>query len=399
MSQRTGPTENCGYGRSADRLAELLVTLDASSARHWSIMPSSRNSLGFLGYLLCILPLAYYPLSLWTAAEVILSSTAEAAANRRAAAATTAEAKSSYARQWVLEKVTFGYFDGASLAEADYEQAVAIAAEAHHRTVRFGWALAGLTVAFMVFAGLATSWQTRGENRWRYVVRHATAASLILFVVGVTATAVSLVAYSDVPVLGRVIFKYESKGIAEAIGRLFDSGNVVLGWLIMLFSVIIPLVKVALLLAASTTSRGWHDAAIHGIHTFGKWSMADVFVVAVLLAIFAVGSDATTDAHAGPGLYFFAGYCLLSIAAGTALAKSRQRPPIPAFLEWRLWRNNSGDHSQEAAVVAVEGNVVRVVTRQGGRGRIELAALSDADRSYVEAWRQAASEPVFEADD
>ena len=49
--------------------------------------------------------------------------------------------------------------------------------------------------------------------------------------------------------------------------------------------------------------------------------------------------------------------------------------------------------------MAVEGNVVRVVTRQGGRGRIELAALSDADRSYVEAWRQAASEPVFEADD
>lgn len=362
-------------------------------------MSSSRNSFGLWGSLVVLVPLVYYPLAAWTAAEVIVGSTTEAAAKRRAAASTTAEAKSSYARQWVLEKVTFGYFEGASLAEADYEQAVAIAAEAHGRTLRFGWALAGLTVAFMALASAAAGWQRGGNDRWRYVVRHATAASLILFVVGVTATAVSLVAYSEVPVLGRVIFKYESKGIAEAIGRLFNSGNVVLGGLIMLFSVVIPLVKAALLLMASTTSRGWHDAAIRGIHIFGKWSMADVFVVAVLLAIFAVGSDATTDAHAGPGLYFFAGYCLLSIAAATALAKSRQRPPIPAFLEWRLWRTADGNRSQEAAVVGLDGNIVRVVTRQGGRGRIELAALSAADRTYLETWRQAASEPVFEADD
>lgn len=384
--------------RLADRLRGCSV-LQYENENDETLMPFPRNSPGLWGSLVVLVPLVYYPLASWTAAEVILSSTTEAAAKRRAAAATTAEAKSSYARQWVLEKVTFGYFEGASLAEADYEQAVTIAAEAHHRTVQFGWVLAGLTVAFMVVASLATRRKNCRENRWRYVVRHATAASLILFVVGVTATAVSLVAYSEVPVLGRVIFKYESKGIAEAIGRLFNSGNVVLGGLIMLFSVVIPLVKAALLLAASTTSRSWHDVAIRGIHTFGKWSMADVFVVAVLLAIFAVGSDATTDAHAGPGLYFFAGYCLLSIAAATALAKSRQRPPIPAFLEWRLWRTADGNRSQEAAVVGLDGNIVRVVTRQGGRGRIELAALSAADRTYLETWRQAASETVFEADD
>lgn len=362
-------------------------------------MPFARNSPAFAGYLRILVPLVCYPLASWFAAEVILSSTTEAAANQWAATATTAEAKSSYARKWVLEGITFGYYEGASLAEADYDQAVAIATKAHQRTLRFGWSLAALTLAFMAFASLAARWDSSGTSRWRFVVRHATGASLILFAVGVTATAVSLVAYSEVPVLGRVIFKYESKGIAEAIGRLFNSGNVVLGGLIMLFSVVIPLVKAGLLLAASTTSRSWHDAAIRGIHTFGKWSMADVFVVAVLLAIFAVGSDATTDAQAGPGLYFFAGYCLLSIAAAAALGKSRQRPPLPTVFEWRLWQTADGNRQQEAAVVALDGAVVRVVTRQGRRGRIELAALSDADRSYVEAWLQAASEPVFEADD
>jgi paraquat-inducible protein A len=361
-------------------------------------MPLSRNSYGFLCYLRVLVPLVCYSLAFWFAAEVIVGSATEAAANRRAAAATTAEAKSSYARQWVLEKMTFGYFEGASLADADYEQAVAIANEAHSRTMRFGWCLVGLTIAFMAFASL-TARRSGGYGGWRYVVRHATATSLILFVVGVTATAVSLIAYSNVPVLGRVIFKYESKGIAEAISRLFNSGNVVLGGLIMLFSIVIPLIKAALLLMASTTSRNWHDAAIRGIQHFGKWSMADVFVVAVLLAIFAVGSDATTDAHAGPGLFFFAGYCLLSMAAAAALGKSSQRPPVPAFLEWRLWQTADGDRRQEAAVVAVDGDVVRVITRQGRRGRIELVSLSDADRVYVEEWQKVATEPVFEADD
>jgi paraquat-inducible protein A len=351
-----------------------------------------------LMHILAILvPLAYYPLAAWLATGVVISSTAEAAASRRAAEASTAGAKSSYAGKWLLEGVTFGYYEGASLAEADYEQAVVFAIEQRRRVTRLGWPLAGLTAAFVIWTAFARYGQ--GRARWRYAVRHATAASLVLFAVGVTATAVSLVAYRDVPVLGQVIFKYESKGIAEAILRLFDSGNHILGGLVLLFSIVIPLVKAALLLAASTTSRPWHDAAIRAIHTFGKWSMADVFVVAVLLAIFAIGSDATTDAHAGPGLFFFAGYCLLSITAAAALAQAEDPPPIPVALEWRRWQAADGGREQEAAFVALDGTTVRVLTRSGRRGRLDLDRLSDADRAYVEARVRAAAAPLFERDD
>ena len=358
-------------------------------------MPWPRVTSRLLALLAVLVPLAYYPLAAWLAVGVISSSTAEAAATRRAAAASTAEAKSSYAGKWLLEGITFGYYEGASLADADYDQAVAFATEAGRRVTRLGWSLAGLTAAFIAFAAFAR----RGRARWRYAVRHATAASLVLFAVGVTATAVSLVAYRDVPVMGQVIFKYESKGIAEAIGRLFDSGNLVLGGLVLLFSIVIPLVKAGLLLAASTTSRPWHDTAVRGIHAFGKWSMADVFVVAVLLAIFALGSDETTDAHAGPGLFFFAGYCLLSITAAAALERAERRPPLPALLDWRIWRAADGSREQEAALVAVEGDLVRVLTRGGRRGQLRTAALSDADRAYLEARREAAAEPLFEPEE
>ena len=59
------------------------------------------------------------------------------------------------------------------------------------------------------------------------------------------------------------------------------------------------------------------------VHAIGKWSMADVFVVAVLLAMLALGRDPATRAATGPGLYFFAGYCLLALWSAAWL------PPAP----------------------------------------------------------------------
>jgi uncharacterized paraquat-inducible protein A len=58
-----------------------------------------------------------------------------------------------------------------------------------------------------------------------------------------------------------------------------------------------------------------------------KWSMADVFVVAVLIAYLAAEATQTPpgeasavplmafDATFGPGFYWFAGYCLFSLAS------------------------------------------------------------------------------------
>jgi len=40
-----------------------------------------------------------------------------------------------------------------------------------------------------------------------------------------------------------------------------------------------------------------------------------------------------------------------------------------------------------------------VLTRGGRRGKLRSAALSEADRTYLEARREAAAEPLFEPDD
>jgi len=46
-----------------------------------------------------------------------------------------------------------------------------------------------------------------------------------------------------------------------------------------------------------------------------KWSMADVFVVGVLLATLATTSEDAIEAHLHEGFYYFAAYCIISILA------------------------------------------------------------------------------------
>jgi len=54
----------------------------------------------------------------------------------------------------------------------------------------------------------------------------------------------------------------------------------------------------------------------HYIKVVGKWSMADIMVVSILLAMFAIEGDGFTDSWIGPGTIFYVGYCCLSVWAG-----------------------------------------------------------------------------------
>ena len=65
----------------------------------------------------------------------------------------------------------------------------------------------------------------------------------------------------------------------------------------------------------------WLNAAL------SKWSMADVFVMGLLVAYMAgsasgqMGDMLTMHAALEPGVYYFLAYCLFSVAAGTVMLK------------------------------------------------------------------------------
>lgn len=104
--------------------------------------------------------------------------------------------------------------------------------------------------------------------------------------------------------------------IWRAIRSLFGEGQTVLGLIVLVFTLGLPLAKlISTGFAFRAIRRARGDRALRGlawIDRFGKWSMLDVFVIAV--AIFVAKSGWQAEAVIRPGLYCFAGFAILSSA-------------------------------------------------------------------------------------
>ena len=261
---------------------------------------------------------AFHIIALFLGLVVVVQSNEHSHALKHAAEMDSVGANTSYAVKTFFETVTFGLYDGASSDLAHYQAAVDYGNECGRIVTVAAWSLALVTAGFVAYVWAAGKKGTAEAKQ--LVVRYFCYTSLILFFVGVASTALSVIAFNENTVTGQVIFKFDSKGIGTTILKLFGSGNIILGLLILLFSIVLPLAKVGLMLFASYTSGAVHERTVKVVKAVGKWSMADVFVIAVLLALFAIDGDKLTDAKTGPGLYFFAAYCLLSMWASLWLA-------------------------------------------------------------------------------
>ena len=121
----------------------------------------------------------------------------------------------------------------------------------------------------------------------------------------------------------------QTRSIVGAVQRLYEVGSPVPATLILLFSVIVPFFKAALVMwAMFMSSARARSGTLRLVEGLAKWSMADVFVVAILIAFLAAQASTTTTTgpeaapallafHAsfGAGFYWFAAYCLFSLAS------------------------------------------------------------------------------------
>ena len=217
-------------------------------------------------------------------------------------------------KSW-LEKLSFSFYSGAEDVRATYAENVARAERYSDRAIFASVLLGSLTIAQVMLIRFAR------EREFAMMAWHAILISAIAFVVGITAPMLTVLAYSEVPVLGTVILKYDTKSIASTVGQLFLTKNVFLALLIALFSIIFPVFKVSLMLIALAPAlKRFRHRSIAIVHAIGRWSMADVFVVSVLVAFLAFSKDDLSDARIGLGLYYFAAYCILSLIAAHFVA-------------------------------------------------------------------------------
>ena len=147
-------------------------------------------------------------------------------------------------------------------------------------------------------------------------------AALISLINGLIAPILLVVIHKEVEYLGDVVLSFESKGIMGSVAKLYANDSLVVAGVILLFSVIVPAIKtLSLLFVAIFEHSSFAAKAVRFFKHLGKWSMIDVFVVAILLVYLTGGSSDTSRAEVEIGLYFFLVYVILSMVASLSADK------------------------------------------------------------------------------
>jgi hypothetical protein len=124
----------------------------------------------------------------------------------------------------------------------------------------------------------------------------------------------------------------QTRSIVGSVRRLYEVGSPVPATLILLFSVVVPVAKTALVGWAVFVADGERRRrTLSIVETIAKWSMADVFVVALFIAYLAAMASQSApaagpplvafSAEFGAGFYWFAAYCLFSLASQQLTAR------------------------------------------------------------------------------
>jgi paraquat-inducible protein A len=175
---------------------------------------------------------------------------------------------------------------------------------------------------------VGTLWKETGRP---LLPRALVLAATLAFAVGLTLPVVTF----------RTGLVRDSYSVLGGIVDLAREGDVALAGIVLAFSVIFPVVKLALLQHALHGPLTGERRArlVHALERLGRWSMLDVFVIAILIGAMHLGI--LSEAYAEPGIYVFAGGILLAMLATRAVqgllrerVAERRIPPATALERW-----------------------------------------------------------------
>ena len=119
---------------------------------------------------------------------------------------------------------------------------------------------------------------------------------------------------SPVITLNKFVLIENTFSVFSGVIELLKEGQIFLFIIITGFSIVLPLLKVivlTVLLSAKQDKAHKLDKYLRWMHLYGKWSMLDVFVVAVMVVAVKLGAVASVDMRYG--LYLFAAAVILTM--------------------------------------------------------------------------------------
>jgi paraquat-inducible protein A len=111
----------------------------------------------------------------------------------------------------------------------------------------------------------------------------------------------------------KMVFWKNEYSVIAGVHGLWEQGQYVLAIILFFFSVVFPLVKLAALglLWLAPLAEQRRQAVLRWLGILGKWSMLDVFVVAILIVLVKLGPLAKVQPERG--VYWFAAAIFLSM--------------------------------------------------------------------------------------
>lgn len=134
---------------------------------------------------------------------------------------------------------------------------------------------------------------------------------------------------------------HDSYSVLSGIADLARSGEVLLALVVLAFSVVFPIAKLGALahVLFVPVEDERRTRLVRSLERLGRWSMLDVFVIAILIGSVHLGI--LSEAHAEPGVYVFAAGILLSMCATLSvqrqLAAPREPARVPAATRGERW--------------------------------------------------------------
>jgi hypothetical protein len=192
-----------------------------------------------------------------------------------------------------------------------------------------GAACLALLLASVLFLVASRFWPGASRGTPERQIYDLLAVSLIFFVIGIFCPVLTASVKGQQMLVGGFVIETDSKGIVSTVVTLFRSGNWMISALLAGFSIGIPIFKgLAVLVTLLQPSAAQREKVGRWLEIIGKWSLTDVVVAAVFLAIFSLNAIKSADGGvtAVPrfALGFFIGYCILAAFTSSLLRRSAQ---------------------------------------------------------------------------
>jgi hypothetical protein len=212
-----------------------------------------------------------------------------------------------------IEKITAGIYNKYSKKQSNIKNLQSKAKQSQENTLLYLYYFFGTVVLFsLIFMFID----------YDFLILFIGSTSLISLFFGLTSPLVMIIVYKSLPVVGMVTLSFDTKSIIGTIEKLFLQHNYIIAVLVLAFSIIIPFIKsIVILLYGFLKESGLGKNIIKIIDKLGKWSMADVFIVALLVVFFSTKQDINSALKIESGLYFFLGYVLLSMLGSSLIGK------------------------------------------------------------------------------